>query len=362
MLVSGCANSILNKLQDNTCVENCDGPPKEREHFEQPVFQTVQMFVAEGCCWLIYLFMKHFMSYKDYQTVPSSEEETSTSTDNSTHPSQPPPLLSGKRLILLAGPAFFDICGTTLMNIGLLYVPVSIYQMIRGALVLFVGFMSIIFLKRKVTVVQWWGLTTVTFGVFIVGLSARYAAQNNKKIIAEGLEKTPWEVTLGIFMVLFAQVFTASQFVVEEYILNKWSLAPIKVVSWEGTFGTGITVIGSMLIYTILHGNTAMFNLLHALRQVFNSSTLFWAGIAIMISIASFNYCGLSVTKQLSATSRSTIDTCRTIGIWFVSFLLGWESFQFLQLFGFGLLVYGTMMVNGVVHVKENKRDEQEAS
>jgi drug/metabolite transporter (DMT)-like permease len=35
------------------------------------------------------------------------------------------------------------------MNVGLLYTPVSIYQMTRGALVLFVGIFSVIFLQRR---------------------------------------------------------------------------------------------------------------------------------------------------------------------------------------------------------------------
>ena len=40
------------------------------------------------------------------------------------------------------------------MNIGLLYTPVSIYQMTRGALVLFVGSFSVIFLRRRLWLYQ----------------------------------------------------------------------------------------------------------------------------------------------------------------------------------------------------------------
>lgn len=40
------------------------------------------------------------------------------------------------------------------MNIGLLYTPVSIYQMTRGALVLFVGVLSVIFLRRRLWLYQ----------------------------------------------------------------------------------------------------------------------------------------------------------------------------------------------------------------
>lgn len=40
------------------------------------------------------------------------------------------------------------------MNVGLLYTPVSIYQMTRGALVLFVGTLSVLFLRRRLWLYQ----------------------------------------------------------------------------------------------------------------------------------------------------------------------------------------------------------------
>lgn len=55
------------------------------------------------------------------------------------------------------------------------------------------------------------------------------------------------------------------------------------------------------------------------------------------------------MTRSVSATSRSTIDTCRTLFIWMVSLGLGWESFKWLQVVGFALLVYSTFLFNGIV-------------
>lgn len=62
-----------------------------------------------------------------------------------------------------------------------------------------------------------------------------------------------------------------------------------------------------------------------------------------------FNFFGLSVTHCISATSRSTIDTCRTLFIWLVSLGLGWETFKWLQVAGFALLVYGTFLFNDII-------------
>ena len=81
--------------------------------------------------------------------------------------------LRGWGYLLLWAPAICDLTGTTvcylgtrqsrftysiffvqLMNVGLLYTPVSIYQMTRGSLVLFVGVLSIIFLRRHLWLYQ----------------------------------------------------------------------------------------------------------------------------------------------------------------------------------------------------------------
>jgi hypothetical protein len=40
MLLTGCANTILTKYQDQQCVRNCDEKDKKPHTFEQPVIQT----------------------------------------------------------------------------------------------------------------------------------------------------------------------------------------------------------------------------------------------------------------------------------------------------------------------------------
>ena len=50
-----------------------------------------------------------------------------------------------------------------------------------------------------------------------------------------------------------------------------------------------------------------------------------------IVSIAFFNFFGLSVTKSLSGAARATIDACRTLLIWVFSIYVGWEVFHALQ-------------------------------
>ena len=70
--------------------------------------------------------------------------------------------------------------------------------------------------------------------------------------------------------------------------------------------------------------------------------------IGIIISIGCFNATGVAITKYASAAQRSTIDTSRTLIIWLVSMILGWEKFHILELVGFGMLVFGTIVYNEI--------------
>ncbi|KAJ8065547.1 hypothetical protein OCU04_006226 [Sclerotinia nivalis] len=386
MLVTGVCNTLLTKYQDNVCVRNCNDPdPKKRALFEQPVIQTAQMFVGEMGCWL---FVGAFSLYRryvaknpkpeedGYEAVDTHEGEAADNDGASIMSSSTAKALAmnvedripltGWRVLLLALPAICDICGTTLMNVGLLFVVPSIYQMTRGALVLFVGVFSVVFLKRRLHLFQWFALVTVVLGVAIVGMAgALYkddkAAPSSIALAHEALKlaareaRTPeaLRAIIGVFLIAGAQIFTASQFVLEEYILENYALEPLKVVGWEGLFGFGVTVIGMVILHLAV-GRTAAgrygyFDLVEGWRQVTHYKAIRVSSVLIMISIGGFNFFGLSVTRTVSATSRSTIDTCRTLFIWIVSLFLGWESFKWLQVLGFALLVYGTFLFNDLV-------------
>jgi len=84
-------------------------------------------------------------------------------------------------------------------------------------------------------------------------------------------------------------------------------------------------------------------------QQFTSSPHIYVPGFVMCFTVAAFNFFGLMVTKHISATARSTVDTCRTLFIWAASLALGWEEFKWLQVAGFSLLIYGTFVYNGVV-------------
>ncbi|XXG96539.1 hypothetical protein Hte_002822 [Hypoxylon texense] len=387
MLFTGVCNTLLSKYQDNQCVRNCDDPdPKNRKTFEQPVLQTAQMFVGEVGCWLIVGLMtgyQRFVARKTpnadgYQAVSSGDaddNEDDAASINSEQPltgaapatpkkakrtGGPDGLLRGFGILLLALPAICDILGTTLVNAGLFMVAASIYQMTRGALVLFVGLFSVVFLRRHLYLFQWISLVGVVAGVALVGLAgyiwpdAKAEATATATDAAEDAAAAEaLRAALGVVLIAGAQIFTATQFVLEEFLLERSSIEPIEVVGWEGLFGLAFTLIGMLVLHLVVGrtdaGRYGMFDMVEGFRQMMEYRAVGITSIFIMISIGGFNFFGLSVTRSVSSTARSTIDSCRTLFIWMVSLGLGWETFKWLQVVGFGLLVYFTFLFNGIV-------------
>jgi len=380
MLVTGVCNTLLTKYQDLQCVRNCDSKdPKQRHTFEQPVVQTAQMFIGEMGCWLV------VAGFSIVERLTSrSRGYTPISTEGGPNENNPilKPLIAkdedrtpmtGSKVLLLALPACCDITGTTLMNVGLLFVAASIYQMTRGALVLFVGVFSVIFLRRRLFAYQWTALVIVVVGVGLVGLAGALASDHQGKVeprsVVEAVTllarsateqvkataRTPeaLRTIIGVLMIAGAQIFTATQFVLEEFLLEKYAIEPLKVVGWEGVFGFLITVIGMAILHFAIGrtdaGRYGYFDVVEAWRELTEYRAIAISSVLIMISIGGFNFFGLSVTRSISATSRSTIDTCRTLFIWIVSLALHWETFKWLQIVGFVLLVYGTFLFNDIV-------------
>lgn len=121
-----------------------------------------------------------------------------------------------------------------------------------------------------------------------------------------------------------------------------YTIHPLLAVTYEGIFGFG-TVLLAFPVLIHYKSATPFFDLSRGWNQMIGNPIVLWTSVAIAISIGLFNAFGLSVTRHVNAAARATADTCRTIAIWIVSLLLGWEQLLWpwtpLQLVGFALLV-----------------------
>lgn len=155
-----------------------------------------------------------------------------------------------KILFLLTIPACCDLLGTTLAGIGLLYLNASIFQMLRGSIILFVSIMSRIFLKRRIPTYRALGVVVVVIGLSLVGLSSYLDSHNSTSTTV-----TPLQVMIGIALVLAGQVFNATQMIIEEYLLKNHDVPPILVVGTEGTVGLCLMILVMLFMSTTIPGS-----------------------------------------------------------------------------------------------------------
>ncbi len=114
-------------------------------------------------------------------------------TDTSSPPCTPFPWRA------FALPATLDLLGVCLMNAGLTMTHASVFQMLRGCVVVFTGILSIAVLGRRLAPHHWAGMALVSAGAFLVGLSSLIAAP-------EAGSARPTNPLLGNALVVVAQV------------------------------------------------------------------------------------------------------------------------------------------------------------
>jgi len=68
-------------------------------------------------------------------------------------------------------PAVCDFSASFIMFVGLLWIPVSIWQMIRGSIILFTGVIRQFWLKKPLKKSEWWALVVIFLSLLVVGLS-----------------------------------------------------------------------------------------------------------------------------------------------------------------------------------------------
>ncbi|OMJ08275.1 Solute carrier family 35 member F6 [Smittium culicis] len=340
-------------MQNNVCVENCDDPnPKNHILYSQPVWQTLNMFIGEVLCLVFFFVAKlytHFTSKlnrDEYRKIVDSTPNVNnaeTPNRNSLNSGDPnsqsaeltddqieqqiqnlkaeKPELSGVNNILLSIPAMCDVITTTLLNVGLLFTTASVFQMLRGLVVIFVGLFSVKFLGHSLTRDQWVSLVMIVTGALIVGTSSILNSKDSSETstighianITLGNQVDRAQNIFGIIAIIFAQFFGALMMISEEKIMQHHSYQPLKGVGLEGTFGAlTVGILIPILHYTVgVNNKGGYFDANAGLSQIMNNQSVFNLCIYTMFSISMLNYFGLSITKVISAASRSTIDSCR---------------------------------------------------
>jgi hypothetical protein len=300
-------------------------------HFHHPYFQAASMFIGEAFC---------LLAYTIYLRIDRSIQ---TSFDVGAIVTKSDQIISKLGSFVYMFPTLFDLIASSLSYLGLIFIAPSVYQMMKGFLIVVVAIFSVVFLKRKLYRHQIVGCALATVGVIIVGtISIFFQAASASNPL------------LGAILVIVAQFFSAGMFIFEELFFGRIKIDPLYAVGLEGIFGIMYFCVLLPIFYFIpcelsfcIAGKVE--DSILAFEQIGSNSTIAFFWVATMIVIALFNWSGISTTKHASALARSTLNTAKTILVWICSMIIGWEVFLWPQLIGFFVLAIGTMIYNEVL-------------
>ena len=370
MFLTGSTNTIANKLQQNSTSLGI-------MYEQHQKFVTFCMFIGESICLLIYIFFTNKNNKTDEDNLnqisklltnndTSNLEETNENNYEKIDNNEINDIKKEEaKFWYFLIPATFDLFGSSINSISLTYLPPSVYQMFRGAMIIFTVIGSMLILGNKYYRHHLLGIIIVICGLLIVGLNTIFLKKKDDK---KDKKDKPF---IGIILVLTSQVFSCMLYISEEKLIKKFNAHPLKVTGTEGCWGIILYIIllfifyqircdhwGDIKEYLCVENDKHQYRIedgLFAIRQIFHKGSLTFLVFLYISSIALFNFSGLTVTKYSSASARAIIDTLRTIMVWVffltMPFVPKKETFSFVQLFGFLLLIFGSLIFNEVIEI-----------
>lgn len=329
-LISGTLCSILSKVMMDM---NSVGLNGQIQSFSNPLFQTLGMFVGM----MIGLLM-HYIVVAFKISFPGYDHSKDTSIPSSMWST-------------LLVPSLFDLVCTVLGMCGLMFVNVSIYQMMRGGAIVFVAVLKEFFLGDKLKRYHWVGIFWNVVSIVLVGATAVLQPAASASTSSNSI--------LGIAMILLAALMGALQYAFEEKVMTMDITAPpLFVIGVEGFWGT---IICMFILYPIAYympgsDEGSFENPFNTYYMISNSPNLQITMMGFFISIFFYNLFGILVTFLMHSVWRGILDNFRPITVWTVdlwiyynisaSFGEPWTPYSWMQLFGLLVLIYGTVIYN----------------
>ncbi|KIZ00286.1 hypothetical protein MNEG_7674 [Monoraphidium neglectum] len=351
LILFGTTTSLFAKIVYELESVGRDGQPKL---FQKPWAMTLSMFLGMTLCLPLAYYREH--RQRKEQQSKGSLSVPLIGAHQAAAPSEPPPVAKGslKETLLLCVPSFFDLVATVLMNIGLLSVTASVYQMMRGAEMLFAAAFAVAFLHRHLNRWHGLGIAFCVIGIGLVGMSSVLGGEGS----STHQVSTP-QMLFGIGLIILSQAVQAAQLTFEDFFMADLDMDPLKIVGFEGVFGS-VMMIGVMMPIAYFlpgeEGTGLHEDSLDSLVMIKNSTALQGVLGTDMLALLLYNLSGMMVTGHLGAVFRTVLETMRTLFVWLVGLLLfytplgmgrlgeKWTAWSPLQALGFVVLVAGTLV------------------
>ncbi|CAH0521132.1 unnamed protein product [Peronospora belbahrii] len=341
-LLTGTGTTLTGKILYGVDSMGLDGQIKK---FEKPIFQTWLMFLAMVFALPIH-WAYHYHVERHWRRTHRNGIKYHYRIPRNIY-------------FLLVFPAAFDLLATFVANIGLLYVTVSVFQLMKSTVIVFVALLKVFVLKDRLRGYMWIGIGFNMVAALMVGATSLVDADTQKN----NAEKQ--HPAFGVLMVVLSCAIQAVQYVFEEKLMDEGDSAPpLVVVGMEGVWGLILT---SFIIYPVAYfvpgsdlGSNERFD--DAYEMLMNSGLAQVVVVVYLLVILGYNVLAVSVTYLLNSIWHAILDNFRPITVWgadlmlFYFFTQGhfgeqWTIWSWLQLAGMATLLAGTAVYNGTLRL-----------
>ena len=348
-LLGGTGSNIFSKTAYQTQAIGRDG---EMHYFIKPLFFNWGMFLGMSFCLVIYFMQYHVLPF--FQRSRSEEKKDEKKS------------MSLKGYLLMLIPAFCDFLATYLMNFGLIWVSSSIFQMMRGVIIVFTALFTVFYRKQKLFMYEITGVCIIVVSLVIVGLAAfcpgyqeveESSLEGNGDVVSSAMLYT----IIGLVLIIVAQLLQSFQNIIEEQALHDISAPVTFVVGLEGIYGL---IICSVLM-PIMGMDWVPGDLYEDSYDTFvmlvNSPVLIVETVLYIVSVFLFNVAGMMATDYVNAMARNVMEPLRMITTWIVSVFLYYVVdpsigekvglFTILEIIGFIALTFGFLLYTKVIKI-----------
>jgi drug/metabolite transporter (DMT)-like permease len=324
-LISGTFSALGCKFAYDTSAAGIDGTDKV---FAKPIMMLFLMFLAMSPAMGFWLFQQ-------YQLPPSERDRINYST-----------------MAILIVPSICDLLCTLLLLVAQLYITASLWQMLRGSIIIITALLKSFALNHRLRIHMWLGVGVITVAMVLVASTTLFQSTD-----ATATSKDP---RIGVLLVIVGCIAQGVQYVFEEKVMNVNNAPPLVVIGCEGLWGTFLTLTVVYPLSYYLPGNDGghFENPFDAIVMIQNSGTLQMLVCVFVLFVTIYNCAAVYVTKYLSAIWHAILDNFRPITIWGFGLMIHsmgskygevWVSASWLQLAGLIVLLFGTAVYNGSI-------------
>lgn len=289
-------------------------------------------------------------------SIQSSQNEDSTTTpqaeaipnDFTTISS----LLNWRINMILLIPSLFDLVGSALSTIGLLYCSVSVYQLSRCTVIIVTAVLKALVLRHPLSSNMWAGVVINAIAMILVGSTTLMEDQG------ASTSETHGDARIGILFILASCLVQGAQYVFEEKVMAFDAVPPLILVGMEGFWGCilFLAFVFPFAAHVPGNDNGRYEDVWESFHMLSNSGPLLALLVAFVLIVFLYNVFCIYITFLLNSIWHAIMDNCRPVAVWACGLTLyyttgkvgePWTTASWVELAGMIVLFYGTAIYNG---------------